>query len=197
MISLTAQQISFFAKNGSLELEGLLTGAECQMIRHAFQGTERDLWRKSPPLKTLLLSRKLSGLALSLTAKNSLHLALDHWFPSGYCLPQPTKLKDLFSIQGLNCALFLRVDNHEVSPSKTPIGLFPFPKAQGDVLFVNPNLLLNWPETPAPLYLVAYAQAHSVFVHNPQDTAGTALRGLGYEYGDTLRNDAHPLIQKN
>src|SRR5690348_3579670 len=96
--SLTAQQLAFFTKNGFLELEELWTETECEQFSKEMT-LGRDLWRKSPVLKQLLLSRKLSQLPLELTDSSSLRLAFDHFFPPHFSLPKPTPLKDLFCIQ--------------------------------------------------------------------------------------------------
>lgn len=200
--TLTAQQISSFAKNGFLELEGLFTPVECAQyltaIKEAKSGYGRDLWRDAPALEKLVLSRRMSSIAVALAGKMQLRIGCDQWFEPNFSLPYPTKMKDLLSIQGLTSIFLIQFDpGVNPKPQKTtPIGLLPHPHGQGNVLIVQPTLLLSWPEMAGAtgLYMVAYSQANGVYIHNPNDPAGVTLRHLGYGYGDPLKNETHPRI---
>ena len=154
------------------------------------------LWRSPPALQTFLLSRKLTTLLFSLTAKPSLRLVCDQYFPSDFSLKKPTPLKNLFSIQGLVCTLIFSLDTIHRPEKTPPLGMLPFPRAPGNVLFIQPGLLLNWPPAGVPLYVVAYAIHDSVYIQNPNDPAGTSLKQLGYGYGDRLKNETHPLLKR-
>jgi hypothetical protein len=196
----SAQQGSFYTKNGYLELEELLTASECAAFLSLMQNTHfgRDLWRQNPPLKELLLSRRMSKLALHLTGKSSLRLACDQWFPPGFSLEKLTKFKDLFCIQGIVCIILLQLQPGRVQkPSKmAPLGLFPFPQGCGNALIVNSELLINWPVVSSDigLYAAAYSLPPAVYVQNTRDPAALFLKQLGYGYGDPLTNETHPLI---
>jgi hypothetical protein len=200
-LTISAQQGSFYTKNGYLELEGLFEEAECNSFFQLMQnGLDRDLWRNNPPLKELLLSRKMSQLALHLTGKSSLRLACDQWFFPNYFLNQPTKLKSLFSIQGTTVVILIQWQpGHVQKPPKTgSLGLFPFPQGQGNVLIIDAELFINWPplSSGVGLYAAAYSLPPAVYIQNPSDPAGPLLRRLGYGYGDSLNNETHPLIYK-
>jgi len=208
MLTISAQQAAFYTKNGFLELEGVFTPSQCEALLTAIDQTMtrrlgqevihgRDLWRDTPLLKTTVTAKKLTGLAFDVSRRPTLRLACDQWFPSGFSLKTPERLEKLFSIQGLVCTLFIQLDPNPVElPSKqTPLGISPFPRGQGNVLLITPSLLLNWPPVPSiGLYCVSYSLPASVYVENPLDPAGLALRKLGFGYGDPLRNDTHPLI---
>ncbi len=211
-ITLTSQQTSFFNKNGFLELEGLLDSVEAKKyhvaILEALEKRKaknpivkgRDVWRDAPALKSLTCSRKLSSIALMLTGKPSVRVASDQWFEPNFSLEKPKKLTELFSIQGLVCGMIIQLQpgNFVIPEKVSPLGLLPFPQGQGNVLLVKPNLLLNWPAISAQLglYLVVFSEAAAVYVQNEQDPAGTALKDLGYGFGDRLRNDTHPVFSK-
>jgi len=211
-ITLTSQQTSFFIKNGFLELEGLFTSLEAKKYHVAILETlekrkekdpivqGRDLWRDSPTLKSLVCSRKLSTVALLATGKSTIRLACDQWFPPSYTHAKPEKLKDLLSIQGILCGMLIQLQpgTFEIPEKISPLGLLPFPQAQGSVLLVKPTLLLNWPSisTQLGLYLVVYSEPASVYIQNPQDRAGTSLKQLGYGYGDRLKNETHPTFSR-
>jgi hypothetical protein len=205
--SLTAQQNAFFSKNGYLELEGMWSEKECQEIcawiaetraaRPVDVSQGRDLWRDSPPLKTLLLSRKISSLALELTGKPALHLALDQLFSPSFSLARATKLKDLFCIQGLACLLVCRLQPTAFSfPAQPSLGLLPFPHSPGSLLIVQPHVLIDWPSSPLELYVVGYAFPSAVFIQNSNDPTSSRLRQLGYNFGDPLKNELHPVVRK-
>lgn len=197
MISLSVQQVSSYAQNGFLELEGLLSPADCEKYR-ALVNPKRDNWRDSPVLKNLVTSRKLTHIAFQATSKNSLRLALDHWFPAGFSLPNHTPIKDLFCIQTIHCAIFIQLDPGHFSHTTAPsLGLLPFPKAQGNALLIQPHILLNWPPANLGLYLVAYSLPTAVFINNARDPSIGDLKRLGYSYGDTLTSESHPLLTKS
>jgi hypothetical protein len=205
-LSLSAKQAAFFKKNGHLELEAFLSEEESIQLHaalveelerrkqngHPFP--RRDLWRSLPSLQTLLLSRKCTQVALELSLQSSLKIGFDHWI--GGADSRPVKIQDFSSIQGVACAVLLRLtEEASALPSKTPLGLDPFPQAIGNALFVNPSLLLNWPRAASPsLYLATYCLPSSVYVHNPKDPDGAYLKALGYGYGDPLSNQTHPLF---
>src|SRR3990167_8321524 len=112
--TLTAQQASFFTRNGYIELEGLGIDTEKLFfsIKQALKATSskksltelytlgRDVWRLEPSLQSLL-TRKLTSTAFALTGKNQLRLGCDQWIPARYSWQQALPCKDLFRIQGL------------------------------------------------------------------------------------------------
>jgi hypothetical protein len=209
MLTISEQQAAFYTQNGFLELEGVFSPSECEALLLAIHQTMqkrlaaefingRDLWRESLVLKTTLLSKKLIGLIFAASRRPSLRLAFDQWFPPGFTLKTPEKIERLFSIQGLVCTGFIKLDPTPIQlpPKSAPLGLSPFPQGQGNVLLMKPSLLLNWPPVfpPIGLYCVSYCFPASVYVQNPLDPAGINLRKLDYGYGDPLRSDTHPLI---
>jgi hypothetical protein len=207
-ITLTTQQVTYFGKNGFLELEALFSPVEATKYHVAILETlekrkdpnpiakGRDLWRDSPTLKNLVCSRKLTKIALQATGKPSLCVGLDQWYPPSYSQPKPEKIKDFLCIQGILCAMLIQFQpgTFEIPAKTSPLGLLPFPKGQGNALLVQPGLLLNWPSisTQLGLYLVAYAAPTAVYIRNPKDPAGEHLKRLGLEYGDRLTNETHP-----
>src|SRR3990167_3579339 len=142
MITLTAQQIAFYNTNGYLELEDFFTNEECfeydLAIQKEIKKTSRDLWRNSNPLKKLILSRNLSHLVLSLTHQPSVRLGCDHLFSSEFSLKKAEKMKNLFSLQGVICAMIFQFQTgHCKIPAKTsPLGFLPFPQKKGNIVIV-------------------------------------------------------------
>lgn len=210
----TAQQTAFFAQNGYIEFEGIdfdndeifaaaesvLTGRAGAMVSRVpssqLYALGRDLWREKKPLETLLL-RTIAPVALSLVAK-PLRLACDQWIPAGYSWEKASAFKDLFCIQGLALGVVLCSAAIPL-PARAPLGLLPLPKGPGSILFLKPELLIDWPslaKSPAAdLYFAAYAHRSAVYVQNPRDPSTNALKKLGYHFGDVLQNRSHPLLK--
>jgi hypothetical protein len=197
MITLTTAQTAFFTQNGYLELEGLFTPEECEEYRPLCR-PGRDNWRRESALRKLLVSRQMAHIVCQVTRKDAVRLAGDQWFEAGFSLPKPEKWKDFFSIQGLLLALFIQWDSgsYELPAKMSKLGVSPYPHGQGNAVLVGPNLLLNWPASNQGLYLAFYSVPSAVYVNNPKDPAATALKKLGYGYGDLLRNETHPLLTK-
>lgn len=207
-ISLSLQQASSFKNNGSLELEGLFDSVAAKKYHVAIlealehrkskngivQG--RDLWRDSDTLKSLTRSRKITSLAKELTGKATIRLACDQWFAPNYSHAKPISIKDMLSIQGILCGMIIQFQpgNFEIPENISPLGLLPFPKEQGNVILVKPDLLINWQSISSNLglYLIVYTDAVSIYRENTQDPAGLALKNLNYGYGDRLNDEHHP-----
>lgn len=197
--SMTSQQTAFFTQNGYIELEGLnFDPSEVFSIARsaANANSGRDLWRKEEVLRRLLL-RKMAPAIFHLIAK-PVRLACDQWLPS---LPfdKACAIKDLISIQGLVlCAIFTAEQIAPPQRRAAAIGIPPFASKPNSVLFVKPNIILDWPllaKFPVDLYMAAYALPnHAVYVHNPKDPAAHSLKEFGYEFGDVLTEPHHPLL---
>jgi hypothetical protein len=196
--SMTSQQTAFFTKNGYIELAGLSFDPEAVFAaaRALSEPFGRDLWRKSDLLNQLAF-RKL-GPAISHLAMRPVRLACDQWIPS-LKLDKPAPIKDLLCVQGLElCALFTA--NRVEIPQRraAALGIPPFASDPGSVLFVKPNIVLDWSlltRAPVDLYLVAYAAARmGVYVHQPKDPATHSLKAFSYEFGDKLKDPFHPLL---
>jgi|GEM_PF-936686 hypothetical protein len=220
----SSQQTYFFNQNGYIEFESVFSSEECdELAAHAkavflarlkrdptkisetqLYENGRDLWRQQNPLKLLFVSRKMGSLALGLSNKNTLRLACDQWVPKLFKWSGPTKIKDLFSIQGMACAFLIRMtaplEGETINATfRLEPGLIPLPAKKGNALIVHPNLLLNFPKlalcAPTDLYIVAYSFPTAVYVHNPADPCNSQLKAMGYNFGDCLINQHHPLIQ--
>jgi hypothetical protein len=199
---MTSQQTAFFTQNGYIEIEGLNFDPEelfaTARAASKIQPFGRDLWRQAPLLRRLLLS-KLGPAIFQLIAK-PVRLACDQWMPLSQATLKPSPAQDLFCIQGLVlCALFTASPVAPPAVRAAAFGIPPFTGHPGRVLFVKPNIALNWPllaQCPADIYLAAYALSNQgVYVHNPKDPATHALKDLGYEFGDVLTEAEHPSLQ--
>jgi hypothetical protein len=200
---MTSQQTAFFTQNGYIELEGLSFDSE-ELFSTAkaasnLQPFGRDLWRKETSLRRLLL-KNLSPAITHLIAK-PVRLACDQWI-SSLSLDKPCPLQELFCIQGLVlCALFTAAEVPPPVRRAAALGIPPFSSKPSSVLFVKPNIVLDWPllkKSPVDLYVAAYALPNNaVYVLNPKDPATHSLKDLGYEFGDRLTEAHHPVLLKS
>lgn len=188
--TVSAQQLAFFTQNGYLELE--IPHLPLIPLLHQGEKTPRDLWRKEPELQTFLL-RKLGPLVLTLSGKKRLHLGCDQSFFPSLRPKQPQALKEILSIQGL--CLAVAFAEHPVIPSRrSTLGILPLPSDSNHLLFFRPELILDWPHVSSDLYIALYALPNAVYIHNPKDPFANFLKPLGYQWGDILKPEHHPLI---
>jgi hypothetical protein len=195
MIVLSLQQRNYFVKNGFLELEGYASEEMCKSIISELK-FGRDSWRSSPLLKTFLTSRQIGKIISSLTQSSPFRLACDHYFKPGTSI-ELESTKDMLCIQGILCSAFLRLDSSPLSfgLKASPLGLTPFPQSKGNLLLVKPDLLLQLPSPNLPLYMFSYASVSSVYFNNSKDQFKDSYKQLGYDYGDRLKNELHPLLK--
>ena len=191
--TLTAEQLSYFTKNGHIEIEGIAFDPSLFPPAKTYE-TGRDHWRNHPSLKTFLL-RKIGPLALDLTAKNQLRLACDQWIPTDHPMGKPAPAKDFFSIQNLALGAIIAPSASPI-PKRSPLGILPLPSTPSTILFFKPTLILDWPKLSSPIYLVLFALHNAVYVHNPKDPLTNAMKAFNYGFGDLLKNETHPLIIK-
>lgn len=184
--TITAQQNAFFTKHGFIEFE----------IPHEnmFPLIEpgRDSWRKSLPLQHFL-TRTLGALALSLTGKPNLRLGCDQFISDENRPKQLAPLKELFSIQGFAIGAILAKDPI-IPERKSSLGILPLPTKAGNILFFRTDLILDWPHLSSDIYMVLYALVNAVYIHNPKDPLTHYLKTFGYNFGDQLKNEFHPVI---
>jgi hypothetical protein len=171
--ALSSQQLVYFRRQGHVRFENYPLDFEIVRTFALKNDLTRDLWRKSPVFKKIIL-QELGPMALELARKSSLRLACDHYMAEKAAAP---RLQDLFCFQGLACVFVF-------SPGET-----------GTILDVfEPSSLTSL--LPKESYLVAFALENGVLIENPKDPFNAATRNLGYVYGDRLANPHHPLIVK-
>ena len=171
--TISAQQLVYFRRQGHVRFENYPLDFQKVRILVQESGLTRDLWRKSPFLKKLIL-QTLGPMALELARKPSIRLACDH-YQSKTATVQ--RIQDLFCFQGLVCVFVF---------SESDLGIIL------DVF--EPSSLTSL--LPKEAYLVAFALENAVLIENPKDPFNAATRNLGYVYGDRLANPHHPLIMK-
>ncbi|HSX13879.1 MAG TPA: hypothetical protein VLE96_05615 [Chlamydiales bacterium] len=169
---LTSQQLMYYRRQGHVRFENF--PLDFQKITNLIKKNPRDLFRKEPFLKKIIL-QQLGPIALELTKSNALHLACDQWFDSP---PLSCPMKNLFCFQNLACIFVFSSNN-----SETILDVF------------EPSSLSS--RIPPDAYLVVFAKENGVLVENQNDPFTVQTRNLGYVYGDRLKNELHPIVRPN
>lgn len=152
----------------------------------------RDQWRQNDELKTLIL-KKLGPIALTLTGKKQLRLGLDQWITPENRPEKAGTLKELFCIQGFALAAILAL-NPVLPEKRSALGILPLPSNSASILFFRPDLILDWPHITSNLLLIIFTLNNAVYVHNTKDPSTHFLKQFGYNFGDVLKSETHPLI---
>lgn len=184
--SLSEVQTAFYTNNGFIEFE----------IPHTLppHSKERDQWRHSEALQSFIV-KNLGQIALVLTGKRKLRLGYSEWITKENRPKKSGRLKEWLSIQ--NLALAICIAPNPVIPAKrSPLGILPLPSPPSNILFFRPDLNLDWPHVTSDLFLIILTLENGIYIHNPNDPKTTYLKTLGYEYGDVLKANTHPLIVK-
>lgn len=209
---------NFFQKNGSIELESVLTPQEISSLAAAadtllekrvvdnvsFRSAEelyrvgRDLWREDNTLRKKILSHTFAEIGAELFNKTTLHVAYDQLLRTtskpGFAQQLPATLNEISSIYPLAGALLLHL-----SGTATPLELLP--SQHENVIYLSADMQIPWElffQTPHQSYLlIAYATPESVYVLQKKDPHTHALKKLGYVFGDRLKSDHHPIVFRN
>ena len=182
--SILDAQTAFYTKNGFIEFE--IPHPDVPFI------PKRDQWREDETLKTFIL-KNLGPISLVLAGKKQLRLAFSEWITEENRPKNRGFLKEMLSIQNLMLAVSI-APNPIIPTKKSPLGIIPLPTSAEQILFFRPTLILDWPCVLSPFFLILFTLSNGVYVHNNQDPQTTYLKELGYEYGDTLRAETHPLL---
>jgi hypothetical protein len=188
----SAEQRYFFQKNHYIEFEAILDHAadvKQEVERLTTKHAGHDLWRESPAIRKATQKLSIVQIAADVFDTPVLRIAFDQFYdtpPFSEELP----LKDISSIKPLAGAIFFSLADMPDNP-------FPFPKTQGNALFVSPQLSLPWnrlPRTPIALLCVAFAPKKSIYSPASHDPHAQLLKKMGYAYNAFLKDETHPTL---
>lgn len=167
----------------------------------------QDLWRSgAAPLKKMILSRSLAGIAGELIEQKPLRFGYDALFPAVAKTPTrdayasflhttPT-LEEMSCIQGVLCGAMLCLSAEAPISEENPTTLFS--KTPGNAVFFSPD----WPlplheiyQNPGYTYLLlVYVKANAVYCLQQGDPHLHNFKRLGYSFGDRLKEPIHPIV---
>ncbi|MBS4168183.1 hypothetical protein [Parachlamydia sp. AcF125] len=193
---------------------------ECSSEKLFLNG--RDLSRSSEILRKGVSQHQLAHIASELFEKRPVRLGYDQFFPvyrpsfqiegkiyQNFLSNQARSLTEISCIQGVLGGLMLAlptnltvettIEPQETTPS--PITIFPSQPCSG--VFFTADLpldfssLLESPQRKDLYYLlIAYTEAHPVYIANREDPLFHTLRQFEYGYGDRLNERYHPTIYR-
>ncbi|MBT3394180.1 MAG: hypothetical protein HN411_03610 [Waddliaceae bacterium] len=206
---IVTEQRDFFYNKGYIEFEGIITTTQADDIRAAVAETleqrrdgeeryrnssycaGRDLWRDNESIKKIVKSKKIAEIVVLLTNKKTIRLAYDQNVTAKTPLvAEGASLTELSALQGViaGAMLCLKPDTTEEAPEY-------FPKEKGSaVLFRDDFIMTEKPAGNGIYHYIVYCEETTVYIYNENDENCHTLRALGYDYGDALRNEYHPLL---
>lgn len=176
-----------------------------------------DLWRSNPVIAKFARKSRLAGIAAELFKDRPLRLGYDQFFPALSPEESTTYLQDhpytsllkttphltgVSSIQGIQGGLMLclKGTKHESTAleEKEPEDITIFSDRTGSGVFFKGNEpipfnLLNQRDANR-YFLIVYTHRTSVYIINQRDPHKHILRELGYEVGDRLSDELHPIV---
>lgn len=198
---------NFFKLNGHIQFEEIFSSAQIHAInleinlilakrgeKDPFQNG-RDLWRSSSVLNKHLDHRKLAGIASELVQYKPLRLGYDQYLTPPVPYPTLHSLEQLSCIQGILCGVLLCLVNaEEAVPSEI------FPVKAGDATFFSASYNLPWDQMAAlkgqAYLLIVYTEERALYIHQEADQHKYALKEFGYNFGDRLNDQWHPIVYR-
>ena len=166
----------------------------------------RDLFRSSPLFKKICANSDFAGIAAALNDVKEVRLGADQLLPGGYALkPKEGKLKEFFPFNEILGGMIISLNGslqrepmQGVKKEEDPAPFLPIPSKEGNALFFKKEKLLSMdlsllPSSDAYL-LIVYTPQKVFYVHSQNDLNSHTMRELGYQYGDYLTNQKHPLL---
>jgi len=214
LLTLSQKHLNFFASNGFIELEELISETEAAALSSSIDlvlqerlkklietktpaemfRSGRDLWKSSPAIAKKSMSRPFASLMAALTGARAVRLAYDQALrttgETGPVFPAPCPLSEVSCFQPLIGGIILRLKYDPHPPELLP-------KKVGSALFFTPALPLPWEsltQTPGQSFLLlAYGPERCVYVLEKRDPHTHELKREGYVFGDLLKT---PLLYK-
>lgn len=161
----------------------------------AFFQKGRDVWRSSDHLNKHLNHRNLAGIASELVDYKPLRLGYDQYLLPPLPYPTEHSLEQISCIQGIMCGVLICLVNAEtVIPNEI------FPTKAGDATFFDANYDFPWDQMAAlkdeAFLLIAYTGERALYVHQENDLHKYSLKEFGYNFGDRLTDQWHPIVYR-
>lgn len=197
----TSEQRHFFQKNQFIEFDGILLdhAAEvrqaadaliAQRLQPPFQAGY-DLWRESAIIRKATQKLAIAKIAADLFDTPILRIAFDQLYTPDLPFSHALPLADISSVKPLVGAVFFTLE-------ETPDMPFPFPKKQGNALFVSAQFPLPFHVLSRlkhfKLLCLAFAKEKSIYSPATQDPHAQLLKKMGYAYNAFLKDATHPIL---
>lgn len=177
--TISSQQLSHFRRERFLELDGLFSEEEASLLKMcldealAKEPSGRDLERDDAKLKKALHLSRIGQVASAIFGKKRLKLAFTQ-YPSPWSF---AKLEEVSCITEL--------------PGGALIDL-----VTGQVTFYPADQPIVFESITHPYLIIGLSFENGRYKLQESDPHTHRLKKRGYAFGDTLKNDTHPLIVK-
>lgn len=197
--AITGQQKSYYNLHRFIEFEDLISEDMAKEVARAIRSSKisRDLWRESPVIERLSLSKKIAEIAAQLNNKKKLRIAYDQTVQPGMALESGLVLKQMSCFQKIIGGALIFID--VATPSEEiPEELSFIPRKTGNAIFFVPDVPLDF--TPliaskdALCLLIVYCNDNAIYVRETRDNFTHECKKLGYGFGDKLSNRTHPIV---
>jgi len=208
--------IKFFDENGFIEFNNVFSSNDLEMLnleidklnlfRHPsfienFKNS-RDLFRKSNNFKKIILNNKIISIIKSLSKEVQFRLALDQVMFTKDKNPfdEKVEVNDFFSLQGLFLIFIVRLDESILDPNLSINEVKEediLPKKRGSIMFLKNTSFLNFKsmfEKPQKFLIVGFSNFNTLYKIAKKDPNPNFLKTLGYNFGDSLKNSTHPIV---
>ncbi len=223
--ALTLEHRDFYAKNGYIEFEGLLTAEQIASLQTEIDSTlvsrlkisphkfadqtpkaifdnGFDLWRANAVVKKTLFRNTLSDIAAQLFLSNLLRMGFDQYIDTRSGGPSPITAPQSFQqfscAKPLTGALILRLS--EPTTDTVDISTCPIPTQAGRGIYLSPEKAIDWDvlfsQKNLRLLILTYATKRTLYHLEKNDPHTHLWKGLGYVFGDRLNDSVHPILYR-
>lgn len=201
--AVTREHREHFRRYGWVEFEDLLTEQEVEEGLALFQtlSGNHDFWRRHEWFKKMACRRRFAEAARDLgETRGGFRLAYDRLYPQNNPPDKVVTLSEISAFQPIVAGLVLSfgLDSNEqlkgVEGAPVPL----MASKRGGGIFIHPHALfeLNQFKPDQPCWLLAYADATTLYIANAQDPFVHEPKNFGYTFGDRLKDSEFPLLLK-
>lgn len=163
----------------------------------------RNLSQDSKALSRILFKRSIATLAAELSKSRILRYGLDQLFFQENLTKLKSPFESSFSIQGIEIGVLICLDSKVEKAAELGVEHLiqsPFTGIKGNIVFISKTYqfderALQDPGLEGASYLLlTYANPRSVYVHKEADELTHHLKQKGYNFGDKLSDEDHPIL---
>jgi hypothetical protein len=186
------------AKRLNVEPEKLARASNLDLYRAG-----RDLWKEEDKFRKALFPKKLLQAARELYQTETLRLGFSQHLFAGLDRKSPLgdvarTLKESVSFSEILGSALLSL-NQGTAAADQSAKFCPFPEKEGNLIFLSPDLVFS-----TELLFSDPGQHHILFLFSPlktlylfqeKDPLTHLLKKSGYAFGDSLKDETHPVLQ--
>lgn len=195
--------IKYFHENGFIEFENILSNpiyeklinACFEIIKKSKESSissvsKNDLFRTSETFKKIAFNKTITSILKTLTKKQNMRLVFDQLIlKEKNSSIENFSLDSFSSFQGLIGGIIIKFDVNYLEINDL--------NKKNNCIFIKnstPIKIENFFSDSNFYLLIAYGEIKTVYKHNLNDMNTNFLKKLGYNFGDTLKDELHPIV---